>query len=73
MSGALCDGFKIGFCIFSIKDALHYLDFGVERCILFQYRKYIVCCGIYVAPRDGGIVPVNGNVSDMDGNANGAD
>ena len=30
-------------------------------------------CGIYVAPRDGGIVLVNGHVSVMDVNAKDAD
>ena len=31
------------------------------------------CCGIYVAPRDGGIVPVNGHVSAMYVNFKGSD
>ena len=30
-------------------------------------------CGIYVAPRDGGIVPVNGHVNPMDVNDKGSD
>ena len=73
MSGDFCDGFKIGFCIFSIEDALHSLGFRVESCIVLRQRNYIVCCGIYVASRDGGIVPVNGHVSAMGDNAKGCD
>ena len=73
MSGVFCDGFKIGFCIVSIKDALHYLGLKFERCIVLRYRKYIVCCGIYVAPRDGVIAPVNGHVSAMYVNSQGYD
>ena len=55
MSGAFCDGFNIGFRIFSIEDALYFLCLRVERCVVLKQRKHIVCCGIYVAPRDGGI------------------
>ena len=73
MSGSFCDVFKIGFCIFSIKDALHYLCFVVERCVVLGYRKHIVCCVINVALRDGGIVPVNGYVSAMNVNDKGSD
>ena len=42
---------------------------------MLQYdsKKHIVCCGISVAPRDGGIVPVNVHVSAMDVNAKGSD
>ena len=73
MSGSFCNGFKIRFYIFSIEDALHSLGFRVERCIVLKYCKYIICCGIYITPRDGGIVPVNGHVSPMDVNAKGSD
>ena len=73
MSAYFCDGFNIGFRIFSIEDALHSICFRVERCVELRYRKHIVCCGIYVAPMDGGIVPVNGCVSAMDFNAKGYD
>ena len=73
MSGAFCDGYKIGFCVFSIEDALHFLGFRFEWCIVLQQRKYIVCCGIYFAPRDGSMVPVNGYFSAMDVNAKGDD
>ena len=65
--------FNIGFRIFNIEDALHYLCFGVESCVAMQQRKRIVCCGIYVAPKDGGIIPVNGRVSAMDVNDKGSD
>ena len=73
MSGSFCNGFKIGFRIFSKEDALHSLCFKVERCVVLRWRKHIVCCGIYVTPRDCGIVPVNGNVIAMDVNAKGSD
>ena len=73
MSGALCDGFKIGFCIFSIKDTLNCLGFKVERLIVLWYRKYIVYCGIYIPPRDDSIVTVNGHISAIGVNANGSD
>ena len=73
MSGAFCDGFNIGFRIFIIEDALNYLCFRVERCVLLRYRKHIVCSGIYVAERDGSIVPVNVHFSAMDVNAKGSD
>ena len=36
MSGDLCDGFKIGFIIFSIKDELH--------SIYFLELKGVLCC-----------------------------
>ena len=73
MSGAFCDGFKIGFCIFSIEDKLYYIGFRVERCIVLRYRQHIVCGGIHVTPRDGGIFPVNGHVRAVDVNAKGSD
>ena len=37
------------------------------------YAERLIGCGIYVAPRDGGIVPVNGHVNPMDVNAKGSD
>ena len=68
-----CDGFNIGFIIFSIEDTFHSFCFSIERCVVLLYRKHIFCCGIYVAPRDGGIVPVNGHIAPMDVNAKGSD
>ena len=59
----------IGFCIFSIEDALHYLGFIFEWCIVLLYRIYIVCCGIYIEPSNGGTIQVNVHASAMDVNA----
>ena len=34
MSGALCNGFNIGFRIFSIEDALHSFCFSIQGCVV---------------------------------------
>ena len=73
MSGALCYGFKTDLFYLASRISLHSLGFRVEWCIVLQNHKYIVCCGIYVSPRDDGIFPVNGLVRSMYVNAKGDD
>ena len=53
--------------------ALEYLASRIRFILFVSALKGALCCGIYVAPRDGGIVPVNGHVNPMDVNAMGSD